>query len=126
MSDRTPTEVVRAFCEACAQSTPAELGAWFTDDAVYHNIPVDPVTGPEQIVATLEMVLAGFDEIEFRILAIAADGNRVLTERVDVFRSATNTVELPVMGIFEVDGQRISAWRDYFDLQQFLTQAAAK
>ena len=35
------------------------------------------------------------------------------------------TIELPVMGTFEVtaDG-KISAWRDYFDLNQFMSQMA--
>ena len=32
------------------------------------------------------------------------------------------TIELPVMGTFEgVDG-KIAAWRDYFDLNQFMSQ----
>jgi limonene-1,2-epoxide hydrolase len=30
---------------------------------------------------------------------------------------------LPVMGTFEVAGSKITAWRDYFDMQQFQTLA---
>ena len=34
------------------------------------------------------------------------------------------TVSLPVMGTFEVHDGKITAWRDYFDLDQFLTGGA--
>ena len=42
----SPIEVVRRFCAAWnADVGAAELAAFFTDDAVYHNIPLAPVTG---------------------------------------------------------------------------------
>jgi limonene-1,2-epoxide hydrolase len=52
---------------------------------------------------------------------IAASGDVVLTERVDVFVSPGKRIELPVMGTFELRDGRIAAWRDYFDLQQFMS-----
>ena len=51
-----------------------------------------------------------------------ADGDVVLTERVDHFVSPERTVSLPVMGTFELEGGLIKAWRDYFDLNQFMSQ----
>jgi limonene-1,2-epoxide hydrolase len=45
-----------------------------------------------------------------------------MTERVDVFKLPGKSFELPVMGAFEVDGGKISAWRDYFDLKQFMSR----
>lgn len=57
------------------------------------------------------------------MLALATAGNVVLTERIDRFVLNGKSIALPVMGAFEVtpDG-RISAWRDYFDMQQFMSQ----
>ena len=46
----------------------------------------------------------------------------MLTERIDVFRMGETTIELPVMGIFEVRDGLIAAWRDYFDLNQYMSQ----
>ena len=41
-----PIEVVRRFCAAWSDNVGAgQLAAFFTDDAVYHNIPLAPVTG---------------------------------------------------------------------------------
>jgi limonene-1,2-epoxide hydrolase len=135
MSTRNPGEIVQAFCDAWAKLDLDELLAYFTPDAVYHNIPVDPVVGVDAIRATIQMFTTAVERIEFRVrnLAVVArsvddnanDGDVVLTERVDVFVLPHTTVELPVMGAFEVRDGRIAAWRDYFDLNQYMQQVAA-
>ena len=123
----SPIEVVRRFCAAWSDDMgAAELAAFFTEDAVYHNIPLEPVTGKENIAQTITSVLRpgplGIESIDFRVINIAASGPVVLTERVDVFKLPGKSVELPVMGTFEVSGGKISAWRDYFDLNQFMSR----
>ncbi len=118
-----PTDVVTRFCAAWGEGDLDAVLAFFTADAVYHNIPLDPVNGVAQIRATIEGFSAGVDKVEFRVTNIATNGNVVLTERVDAFVTPARTIELLVMGTFEVtpDG-KISAWRDYFDLNQFMSQ----
>ncbi len=121
----TPEETVRAFCEAFSRRDVDELVGFFTDDAVYHNMPIAPVRGREAIAATLRQFVDPDGEAEFEVLCIASRGRTVLTERVDRFTLRGAKVELPVMGAFEVTGDgKISAWRDYFDLAQFTKQAA--
>ncbi len=119
-----PIDTVRAFCAAFGEGEPDLdlIVGFFTDDAVYHNIPVDPVVGTEAIRATLASFTGGVEAIEFRVEAIAAAGGTVLTERVDVFRYPGKEISLPVMGTFEVVDGKIAAWRDYFDMNQFLSQ----
>jgi limonene-1,2-epoxide hydrolase len=121
--------IVERFCKDFGAITDdggmERVLAYFTDDAVYHNMPVAPVTGPDQIRATLEGFLGGVTGIEFEVLHLVADGDVVLTERVDVFHlEGGRSIRLPVMGTFELQGGRIAAWRDYFDLQVFMTQLA--
>ena len=118
----TPLELVRRFCDAWSGGDLDAIVAYFTDDATYHNIPVDPVTGKDAIKAAIAGFTAGVDKIEFRVHNIAVDGNVVLTERTDVFVTGDKTIELPVMGTFEVAGTKIAAWRDYFDMNQFMSQ----
>ena len=62
------------------------------------------------------------ERVEFRVDNIVADGDVVLTERVDYFVMPDKTIELPVMGAFEVRDGKIAHWRDYFDLQQYMSQ----
>jgi len=118
----SPTEIVTKFCAAWSDNDLDALMGFFADDAVYHNIPIDPVTGVDTIKATIAGFTQGVEKIEFRVDNIAADRNVVLTERVDVFHLPGNTIELPVMGTFEVKDGKITAWRDYFDMQQFMSQ----
>jgi limonene-1,2-epoxide hydrolase len=80
------------------------------------------VVGKDAIRATIAGFTTGVDQVEFRVLHLAAAGDVVLTERVDVFRMPSTTIELPVMGTFEVRDGKIAAWRDYFDLNQFMSQ----
>jgi limonene-1,2-epoxide hydrolase len=64
----------------------------------------------------------GIEGIEFHVINIAANGPVVMTERVDVFKLPNKSFELQVMGTFEVSGGKISAWRDYFDMNQFTSR----
>lgn len=120
----SPIEVVRRFCAAWSNNAgAAELAAFFTDNAVYHNIPLAPVTGrraiADNIAAFIRPGAPGIESIQFRVINIAANGPIVMTERVDTFKLPDKSFELPVMGIFEVSEGKISAWRDYFDMNQF-------
>jgi limonene-1,2-epoxide hydrolase len=118
-----PEKIVEEFCAAAARRDVPELAAFFTDDAVYHNIPLAPVHGRAAIVATLEQFIAPATMVEFEMRAIASKGAVVLTERIDRFTIGGKSIALPVMGTFELtpDG-KIAAWRDYFDMQQFTSQ----
>ena len=123
MSD-SPTDVVKKFCAAWSDNDLDALMAFFTDDAVYHNIPMDPITGRDTIKSFIAGFAGGAEQIDFRVRNIVADGPVVLTERVDVFLLPNGKVELPVMGTFEVKDGKIAAWRDYFDMKQFMDQMA--
>ena len=123
----SPIDVVRRFCAAWSDNLGRiELAAFFTDDAVYHNIPQAPVTGREAIADLIDSFIRpgppGIESIEFRVINIAANGPVVMTERVDVFRVADRSFELQVMGTFEITDGKIHAWRDYFDMNQFTSR----
>ena len=123
----TPIEVVRRFCAAWGDDLGAgELAAFFTEDGVYHNIPMAPVIGRENIAKNISSFIRpgapGIMGIKFNLINIAANGPIVMTERVDAFRLPNKSFELPVMGTFEIRDGKIKAWRDYFDLNQFTTR----
>jgi limonene-1,2-epoxide hydrolase len=123
--DETPIEIVRRFCAVWSNVDPDEIAEFFTDDAVYHNIPMDPLTGRDTIKSFIAGFAGGAEQIDFRVRNIVASGDVVLTERVDVFVMPSGKVELPVMGTFEVRDGKIAAWRDYFDMKQFMDQITA-
>src|SRR4026209_1306099 len=115
-----PTQIVADFCNAVPRRNVVELVGFFSADAVYHNIPIAPVSGRDAIAATLRGFIDPATDAEFEVLALAGTGRVVLTGRIDRFTINGKKIAIPVMGRFEIDAQgKISAWRDYFDLAQF-------
>jgi limonene-1,2-epoxide hydrolase len=123
----SPIQVVRRFCAAWSDNVgAAELAAFFSDNAVYHNIPLAPVTGRQAIANNFATFIRpgapGIESLALHLVNIVAEGPIVMTERVDVFKVPKRSFELQVMGIFEVRDGKIDAWRDYFDMNQFTTR----
>jgi limonene-1,2-epoxide hydrolase len=120
-----PIDVVRSFIAAWNANDLARVLDHLHDDIHYHNIPLEPLRGLPAVRQYLEGI-GPFDWIDWKLLAIAASGNQVLTERSDDFSLRGTEVRLPLMGIFEVTDGKISAWRDYFDLAMYRRQLAPK
>lgn len=95
------------------------VGRYFTEETIYENIGMSRTRGIAEACAFFESFAggAGCDRIGVRTLTIAAQGNSVLTERIDDVKDATGALifSLPVMGVFELASGKILAWRDYFD-----------
>lgn len=117
-------QVVREFCAAWEARDQQRILDAFTDDGVYHNMPMAPAAGKDAIRGLLGMILAPATDVRFQITHMVADGDVVLTERIDTFVTGGKTVTLPVMGVFEVRDGKIAAWRDYFDLATWTKQAS--
>lgn len=111
-------QVVRDFCVAASSRDPEVLRPFFSDDIVYHNIPMEPAEGIEATMAVINMFMGMCDALEFEVHHLATDGSTVLTERTDTFTMKGKTAPLAVMGAFNVVDGKISAWRDYFDMAQ--------
>jgi limonene-1,2-epoxide hydrolase len=98
----TPSEVVRRFVEAFVSAWPAadaaRVAALFTEDASYHNGPLEPVHGRDAIETTLAGFMALGGEVAVDMVNMLADDQVVMTERVDHFAIGGKTFALPVMG----------------------------
>lgn len=117
--------VVSSLVDAFNASDMARIMNHFTDESVYHNIPVAPVTGEKAIREVIESFMAMSSKVDWTVLHLVEGSNGVvLTERVDRFMINDKWVALPVMGTFEVANGKIRAWRDYFDMNQFQSQLA--
>lgn len=119
------TELVDAFADAWKSRDVDNIMSFFTEDAVYVNIPIEPPNqGVEAIRKTIEGFVGMAEAIEFVVHHTAEnpDEGTVMNERTDRFKLGEKWVEARVMGIFEIAGGKIRAWRDYFDLAEFQSQ----
>lgn len=114
--------VIKALVAAFNRKDVDAVMALFTVDAVYHNMPMVPVTGLAAIRGVIEMFTAPAEEIDWRIIEIAENASVVFAERLDRFIINGKTVDLPCTGVFDLEGGKIRQWRDYFDLQTWRRQ----
>ena len=119
-------QIVLDFLEAVKSRDIDTIMPFFSEDCIYHNIPLEPVSGTEAIKTILQPMCDFSSEVNWKVhdIAQSTTGN-VLTERTDCFIMDGKRVEVPVMGIFELKNGKISAWRDYFDANQVGEQLPA-
>lgn len=54
----------------------------------------------------------------WEIINTASSGSTALVERINKTKT-TGVVDLPCVGVFEMEGGKIKAWRDYFDMATY-------
>jgi len=117
-SDGSPeanNALVRDFMAAWERRDTAFILDCFTDDAVYHSMPLTPIVGKAAIAAWVK----GFEDVPPGRLEVrnqVASGAVVMNERTDSITLNGKPVTLPICAVFEMDGGRIRAWREYLDL----------
>jgi limonene-1,2-epoxide hydrolase len=114
--------LIRRFLEACVRADPEEFASFFTADATWCNAPWNPVKGREAIRETLRRGAERMSALPWEVKHIVADGDIVMTERIDNFLVGKTPVSVPCVGIFELQEGKIAAWRDYWDVQKFERQ----
>lgn len=118
----TEKEIVSSMITAFNRRDIDGIMEFFTEDSVYHNLPMKPVTGLRAIRELIEYFVNPAQELDWEILNIAATGSLVFAERADRFVIDGKKIELPVVGVFEIYEDKISAWRDYFDMATWQRQ----
>ena len=117
----TPTEIVERFIDAWNRMDWDAVIDALAEDVIYHNIPMEKLEGKQAATAFITGMQP--EGVDWETLSIAETGNKVLTERIDRFDlTGGKKIDLPVMGTFEIENGKIKAWRDYFDLQTFMSQ----
>lgn len=97
---------------------------FFTDDAVYHNMPMGPVKGTAAVRGLITGFIGPAEKLDWEILNIAQSGDTVLAERIDRFVINGKEVVLPCLGAFDMRDGKIAEWRDYFDMATWQKQNA--
>ena len=123
---RTPEQIVMEFGRAWESRNPDAVISALTEDIVYQNVPLPAMNGHEEVrrFITPNLTVSTAITWEFLSVAVAANG-AVLTERVDAFFFGNQSVPIPVMGIFELRGDKIARWRDYADIGTFVRNMRA-
>lgn len=111
--------IIRDFMAAWSRLDPEELAGYFAEDGIYHNMPAGPVSGRANVEQLIRAFIASWTETTWDLLNIVAAGNLVIAERLDRTRAGDKSVDLPCVGVFELEAGKIKSWRDYFDFATY-------
>lgn len=117
---KTNSEIIQEFVKAWSRMDVKELLEYFTEDGCYYNMPSEPVRGKENVEGLITAFLATWTETTWDILNITESGNIVFCERIDRTKTTAGDVDLPCVGIFEMQDGKIKEWRDYFDMNTYI------
>ena len=112
--------IITEFIAAWSRLDPDELADYFTEDGCYHNIPVGPVAGRDNVRAMIAAFTADWTATRWDLLNIVGSGDVVIAERLDRTQAGDKSVDLPCTGVFEIENGKIKVWRDYFDMATFI------
>lgn len=117
----SPLGCVLSFCRAWTGPDLNRAIAHLAPDIVYHNMPMAPLHGLAETETYLRRA-GPFSDSRWDVRHAAANGDYVLTERVDHMTIGRSRIALSIMGVFRVRGGLICEWRDYFDLASYRKQ----
>ena len=116
LSTDTNAAVVEKFLYALRDKDLDAAGALLDDNLVYENVGLPTIRGRRRtmkLFAGMQRPGMGFD---VRFHRVVADGDTVMTERIDALIFGRLRLNFWVCGVFEVHEGRITLWRDYFDM----------
>ena len=118
--------LVRSFWDDLYAHAFDRIGAYFTPDAVYDDVPIPAarVVGPAAIVRKLEIGLGRVPRHEHHIHRMLADETTVMTEHTEDWCFADDhVVSLPFVSVQVLVDERIILWRDYSNIDTLLSAA---
>jgi limonene-1,2-epoxide hydrolase len=123
----SPIETAETFFAHWSANRIEAALAMLSDDVLYDNVPLPDIVGRENVARFhADFGLGTAFKVDWQVTQIAAAGNVVLNERIDIFtHESGGSITLPVMGTLTVENGKITVWRDYFDLGSFERQLAA-
>ena len=108
-------EIVRAEIAAWGRNDVDGVMSHFADDATFFIGPRYPqLSGRDAIEKMMKAFFGRGQCVDLEIRYLAVDGNVVLMERHDHWIVNGTQQSWPVMGAYEVRGDKITAWREYF------------
>lgn len=128
MSESKSVQVVRMFFEAYGdtyQDVRDSFERYLSPNCEWVNPGMPTAHGRDAILELLDSShqALGLEGTPVTVRNVAGQDNIVFVERVDklVGQGGNVLLELPVVGVFEVEGDHIVRWREYADSALFMS-----
>ena len=95
---------------------PNWLADLFTDDAYIQMMMKDPYAGKAEILGMFTIWSSGYSGVDMRLRSVVGEGDKVMTEWLDVSDHGGVHYEIPCASAVDFDADdKITAWRIYYD-----------
>ncbi len=126
MTELSQREVVHRMWNCLYQKDWDGVASWIDEHGLYEDVPTPDTgaVGPENVVKRLRLGLDPVVRIEHEIHRVVAEGDIVVIEHTEIWHFETGEkIVNDFVTIHEVKNQKITLWRDYWDLNTFMKQA---
>ncbi len=113
--EKAAIKIVEEFLGALSDFEFEDAAVLVHENCVYKNVPFHTEEGKERVVGVLRTMMKRMTLFDVKMIHIAANGNVVLTERIDSLGGKFFKADINLMGAFVVEEGKIIEWRDYFD-----------
>ena len=111
--------VVRALLDSMVAGDPDAAVEHYADDANLHVVAwYEPIVGKSAIRADLDRQAGVYTDLRCEIVNMVSTDSVVFAERVDTVKMGGRDVTMHTTGVFEIQGGKITAWRDYLDMKE--------
>jgi limonene-1,2-epoxide hydrolase len=111
----TKTEIVQALFDGFGDVDPERLADFFTDDATIQPVMKEPYEGRAGIVRMFGLWKSGFTKVDTPVRHLISSGDVAFIEWLDKSEFNGEPHIVPCVGVFEFAGDKIAAWRLYYD-----------
>ena len=102
------------------------MSAPYADDIVwYPNRSMRPVHGKAAMLAFMQKFGSGMTDVSYEQTLMIEKDNMLFVEGTENYTKKGKKISVPYAGVVEFRGDKIVAWRDYFDLKSLEAQLAA-
>ncbi|MEM7077210.1 MAG: limonene-1,2-epoxide hydrolase family protein [Pseudomonadota bacterium] len=112
----TPIDVVNKLIDAWVAQDWQAATDIFAADGCLELVPTrQKFIGHADIRSHLDEMAGGIETLEFVTTTLVAADNIVTFERIDKFVYNGKPAQVPCVGVFEIAGDKVKHWREYFD-----------
>lgn len=111
------SQIVQKLVKALNTMDSEGFASIMADDVVVEHVSTGrKIIGKAEVVSWFSAMLEVTERNDVEIKRMCEDGSTIWVERVDRHLIDGNWVEIPIMGIMELDSQgKLRLMRDYFD-----------
>lgn len=123
---KTMSQIYKDSLDAWGRGDAEGMAAPYAEDIVwYPNRSMRPVHGKAAMLGFMQKFGSGMTDMFYEQTLMIEKDNMLFVEGTENYTKMGKKITVPYAGVVEFRGDKIVAWRDYFDLKSLEAQLAA-